>query len=149
MKVECAPSKSSLLLILWFILWSSLDLAIYKRLPENPVRLIHTVDMPDKTRTPASEPDSSALSPLRSLIEHKLKIPVFQRPHDWRDKQVFEPIEDLKESREKKQPRFLGLVVLGPKENGRLTVIDSKAKSSTIQFPGRRRRVDRSGCRAA
>jgi hypothetical protein len=75
-------------------------------------------------------PGQASLVCVLELLYSELVIPVFQRPYDWRGRQVDDLIADLVSSAD--NPLFLGLIVLHREENGAYTVIDGQQRITSL-----------------
>lgn len=80
------------------------------------------------------KPGQSRLISIRDLLQAPLSIPIFQRPYDWRDKQVQEFIKDLEDSSKKRVPLFCGMVVLAPGNEQQLLVVDGQQRLTTFML---------------
>lgn len=66
------------------------------------------------------------------IKENNLKVPIFQRPFAWKEKQVEELLNDIKESINEDE-YFLGTIVLTRSEGeNRLEIVDGQQRISTI-----------------
>lgn len=75
-------------------------------------------------------PEEAKLVRLEDLLSAKLAIPIFQRPYDWRTKQVEDLINDLKSCAD--TSLFLGLIVLHREESGTYTIIDGQQRITSL-----------------
>jgi uncharacterized protein with ParB-like and HNH nuclease domain len=68
------------------------------------------------------------------IKENNLKVPIYQRPFAWKDKQVEELLNDIKESINANEDEyFLGTIVLSKSdEESRLEIVDGQQRISTI-----------------
>lgn len=76
------------------------------------------------------ESGKASLVSLTDLLSANLHIPIFQRPYDWRKKQIDDFIQDLQNSAD--TPLFLGLVVLHREKNGVYTIIDGQQRITSL-----------------
>ena len=77
-------------------------------------------------------PGQASLVRLTDLLSAPLSIPIFQRPYDWRTKQVEDLIVDLASSAS--TPLFLGLIVLHREENGSYMIIDGQQRITSLML---------------
>lgn len=66
------------------------------------------------------------------IKENNFKVPIYQRPFAWREKQIEELLSDIKESINEEE-YFLGTIVLTKKEEeNRLEIVDGQQRIATI-----------------
>lgn len=77
-------------------------------------------------------PGSASLMKVADLLNVRLSVPAFQRPYDWREKQVLEFVDDLEACATSGSPLFLGLVVLHRLEDGTYEIIDGQQRITSL-----------------
>ncbi len=97
-----------------------------------PDSIIHNKEL-TMTEYSSSKPLESGRATLVSvsdLLKMTLTIPPFQRPYDWRAKQVEELILDLQSS--SSTSLFLGLVVLVQDTDGAFSIVDGQQRITSL-----------------
>lgn len=78
------------------------------------------------------------LKPIRSLLQEKFYIPAYQRGYRWKEKQVQDLLDDIKEfylaSRDSKEDTFYCLqpIVIKKRNDGSWEVVDGQQRLTTI-----------------